>query len=291
VSTLLVVGCGYLGRRVARAVTLTEPGTRVVGTTRSASRAEELKAWGVEPVVADVLDRASLRDLPSADRAFYCVAYDRGAAVPKRTVYVEGLRNVLESLDGRVGRFVYASSTSVYGQSDGGWVVEDSPTEPASESGQVCRAAEDVAWTFAAASGLGLSVVRYSGLYGPGRVIGRGALERGEPIPGEPDRYLNLIHIDDAGAAAVAVLAKGEPGRVYLASDDRPVQRREYYELAARLLGAKAPTFAGDAGEGRNPEADRTNRKVSNRRIKEELGMKLTYPDIRTGLPAALAGD
>jgi nucleoside-diphosphate-sugar epimerase len=179
----------------------------------------------------------------------------------------------------------------VYGQNDGGWVVEESPTEPSSESGQVCRAAEDVALTFAAASGLRLTVVRYSGLYGPGRVIGKAALEHGEPIPGDPDRYLNLIHIDDAAAAAVAVLAKGEPGRVYLASDDRPVQRREYYELAARLLGARAPNFAAPAEEGQNPEHDKTNRKVSNRRIKEELGMKFTYPDIRSGLPAAFAGD
>ena len=285
--TTLIVGCGYLGRRVARL--LSGRGEVVLGTTRSASRQAELADWGARAVVADVLDPGSLRDLPSADRVLYCVGLDRAAGVPMRTVYVDGLRNVLQALDGKAGRFVYASATSVYGRNDGGWVDEDSPTEPATASGRACLEAETLAREWAGTRRFELSIVRYSGLYGPGRVIRRDALKRGEPIAGDPEKYLNLIHIDDAASAALAALDRGQHERVYLASDDRPVPRREYYELAARLLGAPDPRFAPPGPGSAAAPREEADRRVSNRRIKEELGLAWAYPDITTGLPATFA--
>lgn len=278
--TTLIVGCGYLGRRVGR--WLHGRGEVVLGTTRSPDKAESLCDWGITPIVVDVLDRRALESLPPADRVVYCVGYDRSAGIAQRTVYVEGLRNVLDRCADREGRWVYASSTGVYGQDDGGWVDEASPTQPRGESGRICLEAEQVLME----SGVPSVIVRYSGLYGPDRLIRRAALERGEPIAGDPERFLNLIHIDDAAAAAVAALDRGECGTVYLASDDRPVRRREYYERIAEFLGVAAPRFDPHAPGGR----DEANKRVANRRLRQELGVVLAYPSIDVGIPAALAG-
>jgi nucleoside-diphosphate-sugar epimerase len=278
----LIVGCGYLGRRVGRL--LSGRVERVFGTTRSAARASELAAWGVEPVVADVLDPDSLRRLPEAERVLYCVGFDRSASVPLRAVAVDGLTNVLNALSATTARLTYVSSTGVYGQTDGSWIDEASPASPRSESGRASLEAEATALRWGVETGRAVSVVRFSGLYGPGRVIRRALLERGEPIPGDPDHFLNLIHIDDAAVAAVAVLGRGAPGRIYLASDDRPVTRRDYYTLAARRLGAPAPRF-----EPSGTERGESNKRVANHRIKQELGLRLAYPDVTSGLAAALS--
>ncbi len=285
--TTLILGCGYLGRRVGHL--LSQRGETVYGSVRSPQRASELSAWGIEPVIANVLDPGSLVALPPADRVLYCVGFDRRAGIPMRTVYVEGLRNVLANVPPGLNRLVYAGSTGVYGQDDGGWVDEQSPTEPIHESGRVCLEAEDLLREVASRRDLSAVVVRFSGLYGPDRIIRRTSIERSEPIPGDPRKWLNLIHIDDAAQAAVAALDQTAPGPIYLASDDRPLPRQEYYALVARALGAPEPRF--EPPSPGSPEANREggNKRISNRRLKEELGVSLRYPDVQTGLTATLA--
>ena len=213
----LIFGCGYLGERVARL--LHDRGDRVFGTTRSIGRAIELSRLGIEAVVADVMVPESLARLPEVDRVFYCVGYDRSKGLPIRSVYVDGLRHALGHLVDRASRLVYAGSTGVYGQDDGGWVDEDSPAEPRSESGRACLEAEAVIRSYEL---LPSTIVRYSGLYGPGRIMRREGLLKGEPIVGDPRKYLNLIHVDDAAGVAVAALDHGPADGLYLASDDRP---------------------------------------------------------------------
>ena len=194
-------------------------------------------------MIADVLDPDSLRTLPPADRVFYCVGYDRASGATVRAVTVDGLRNALGGLAGRVGRLVYASSTGVYGPGQDDEVDEDSPTLPVHESGRATLDAEDLLREIAARDDLPVVILRFAGLYGPGRILRRASLERGEPIAGDPDRPLNLIHIADAATASVAALDRGQPGRIYLVSDDRPLPRRAYYTRAAELLAAPPPQF------------------------------------------------
>lgn len=280
--TTLVVGCGYLGTRVAR--TLIEQGDRVFGTSRTREGAARLQELGVEPVVADVLEPDSLAALPAADRVFYAVGFDRGSGRTLREVYVDGLRHALGRIVERAGRIVYSSSTGVYGRDDGGAVDENSPTDARHESGRVAVEAEATLRAVAGAYGVPAVVLRFAGLYGPGRVIRRAALERGEPIAGDPERWLNLIHVDDAAAAAVSALERGEAGRVYNAVDNRPVRRGEYCRLAAEYLGAPPPRFVPAESTPRE-EADR---RVSNRRMRDELRVALRFPDITTGLPDAV---
>ncbi len=320
--TTLIVGCGYLGRRVA--ARLIGRGEKVSGTTRHIGKAIELIRLGIEPVVWDVMaseaeDPPPLRNdpapatphpipppqggrgpekpsplegevrvggsrltrapigLPESDRMVYCVGFDRRSGRSMREVYVEGLRRFLDRLDGRSSRFVYTSSTSVYGQEDGSWVSEDDPTEPKTESGRVVLDAEEIARS------RGAIVVRLAGLYGPGRIIRRDALLAGEAIAADPEKRVNLVHVDDAASAIVAALDRGEPGRVYNVADDRPVGRRELYEISTRCLGVPPPRFVG---AGPHSEGDR---RVANRRMKEELRVTLAYPDVTIGLPASVA--
>ena len=280
----LIVGCGYLGRRIG--AILLKRGEAVYATTRTAERGRELKPLGIIPLIADVLKPDSFPTFPTIDRVFYCVGYDRSAGVSFRVLYRDGLQNMLKALKNLTPRIVYASSTGVYGQDKGEWVDEESPTEPTTESGKACLDAERTLAETCLDSGIEYAVIRYSGLYGPGRMIRRSALERGEPIAGDPGKFLNLIHIQDAAIAAIAVLDAGTSGRTYLASDDQPVPRRSYYQMAAALLQAPSPSFV-DPQLG-NAIREEPNKRILNRRIKEELGFKPTYPSIVEGLPASL---
>jgi nucleoside-diphosphate-sugar epimerase len=282
----LIVGCGYLGERVARL--LVDRGDRVFGTTRSLGRAIELSRLGIEAVVADVMVPDSLARLPEVDRVLYCVGFDRSKGVPIRAVYVDGLRHALGHLVDRAGLLVLASSTGVYGQEDGGLVDEDSPTEPRTESGRACLEAEAVVRSYEL---LPSTILRFSGLYGPGRIMRREALLKGEPIAGDPDKYLNLIHIDDAARVAIAALDRAGSGSLFLASDDRPVTRREFYGLAAESLGAPAPRFEPPAVDSPKSGRDESNKRVSNARMRAELAVELAYPDIASGVPAALRAE
>jgi nucleoside-diphosphate-sugar epimerase len=281
--TTLIVGCGYLGRRVGRL--LASRGDRVIGTARSPERAAELPTWGIEPFVADLLDPASLDRLPSADRILHAVGYDRSSGQPMRAVYVEGLRRLLDRLHPLPRRFVLISSTGVYGQTDGSRVDEDSPTEPRSESGRVVLEAEGVLRSFADRVGLDHAILRLAGLYGPDRILRRAALERGDPIPGDPDHFLNLLHIDDAARFAAALLMRDDlPRNLYLASDDHPVTRRDFYEFMARHLALPPPRFATGNPSGR----DASHKRVDSRRIKADLGLECEYPDFQAGLASSV---
>jgi nucleoside-diphosphate-sugar epimerase len=278
----LVIGCGYLGRRVA--ASWRAAGHRVFATARGTGRGGELRRLGLEPVVCDVLDPASLRALPAASSVCYCVGFDRAAGRTMRQVYVDGLANVLDALR-PPERFVYVSSTGVYGQNQGEAVDERAATEPAEESGQVVLAAERLLRTRRP-----VVVLRFAGIYGPGRLLRSRGLLAGEPIAGDPERWLNLIHVDDGAAAVVAADERGRPGEVYNVCDDEPVRRRDFYSLLARLLGTPEPRFVPPEPGAPPPPHERTNRRIFNQRLHEDLRVKLCYPSYREGLPASLEG-
>jgi nucleoside-diphosphate-sugar epimerase len=287
--TTLIVGCGYLGERAASL--LCKKGEQVVGTVRSRGRAAELLKLGIEPFIADVLDLASWRTLPEVEHVLYCVGFDRTAGATRRAVYVDGLQNVLDTLPGSVSRFVYASSTGVYGQTGAEWVDENSAAAPVHESGVLCLEAEDRVRGWALRRGKSASsiVLRFAGLYGPARVVRRSLVERGDAIPGDPAKFLNLIHIDDAAKAAVAALEARRADGVYLICDDRPVTRGEYYSLVAALLGAPEPRFEASQPASPHESRDTSNKRIANHRMKSGLGIVLEHSDITTGLPAALS--
>jgi nucleoside-diphosphate-sugar epimerase len=271
-STVLLVGCGYLGTRVA--ALLLRRGERVLATTRKPQRAEEFHRLGVEPVLFDVMKPVPL---PRADGLVYAVGMDRTQGASMRDVYVGGLQGTIDELAGDP-RFIYVSSTSVYGQTGGEWVDEDAPTEPRDEAGQVILTAEATLRYMLP----GATILRSAGTYGTGRLIGVAGLRAGTPVKGDPNGWLNLIHIEDAAAAVVAALSRGPAGMTYNVADGHPVQRRDYYTHLAGLIGADPPTFA--------PTPDPVNRRIDARRMREQLGVVPRFADYRAGLADAYHG-
>lgn len=281
----LVIGCGYLGQRVA--ALWQAQGQTVFAVTRSADRAREFAARGWTPVVADVCDAASLQALPTVDVALFAVGFDRTAGRSQAEVYVDGLQQVLDRLRGRCPRVIHISSSSVYGQHAGEWVDEDSPCEPTQPGGVNCLAAERRVLAAAEHGGPAGLVLRLSGIYGPDRLLSRiDGLRQQKPLAGTGDAWLNLIHVADAASAVVACAERGTAGRVWLVSDNEPVRRRDYYEHLAGLIGAPTPTF--DASEPARHGAGGLNKRCRNTRMVQELGVTLRYPTYRAGLPASL---
>ncbi len=272
-STSLILGCGYLGGRVA--ASWLQKGRRVFAVTRNAVHLTS----GVEPIIGDVLDPASLRQLPAVDTVLYAVGFDRASGATMRSVYVDGLANVLAHLP-TPRRFIYVSSSSVYGQTDGGWVDEISSTEPNEDSGRIVLDAEAVL----RAKLPGAIVLRFAGIYGPGRLLRRQTLEKSEPIVGDADKWLNLIHLQDGVRVVLAAETHGQQGRTYNVCDDHPVRRRYFYATLARVLNAPEPRFVTPPAADPTPPHEKAHRRINNRRMKEELPVTLRYPDYDQGL-------
>jgi nucleoside-diphosphate-sugar epimerase len=278
----LIIGCGYLGLRIA--ARWCAQSHRVFATTRSITRAREWRKLGLEPIVCDVLDSDSLRSLPNVESIVHCIGLDRAAGVSMHRVYVHGLVNVLAALPIPVPRLVYVSSTSVYGQTDGEEVDESATTEPQEESGKVVLEAERLLRARLPSA----VILRFAGIYGPGRLMRCQSIKAGEPIVGDAEKWLNLIHVADGAAVVVAADERAAPGSIYNVSDGSPVRRRVFYAQLAEVLGAPQPRFVPLAAGTVLPPHERGHRRIVNRRMREELGVTLGCPDYEAGLIASV---
>jgi nucleoside-diphosphate-sugar epimerase len=269
----LIFGCGYLGRRVA--ARWLAAGRRIAALTRR--NADALRALGIEPITGDVLDPASLRNIPATSTVLYAVGLDRAAGKSMREVYVSGLAHVLDTLPPR-GRFVYVSSTSVYAQTDGEWVDEDGATAPTEESGRVILEAEQLL----RAKRPEAIILRFAGIYGPDRLLRKQPLLKGEPLVSDAGKWLNLVHVDDGATAILATEARGTPGETYNIADGSPVSRREFYVLLAELLHVPEAKFDD------RPEPGAPNRRIDSAKARAALGWRPAFPSYREGLPVAV---
>lgn len=271
----LVVGCGYLGLRVARL--WRHAGNRVYAVTRSAERARSLAAEGLDSVIGDVTAPAAIPDLPAVDTLFWAVGFDRASGASYRDVHVGGLGRVLDAIPD-TARVVFASSTGVWGTDDGGIVDETTPAHPAREAGRVLLEAEDLLHARVGDRGTAL---RFAGLYGPGRLPRLDDLKAGRPIAADPDSWLNLVHVDDAARIVVAVAAAPHAHQLYVVSDGHPVRRRDWYAHLATRTGSPPPTF--DTAAERTRGADK---RVDPSLLFRDIPLALTYPDSFRGIDA-----
>ena len=277
----LIFGCGYLGHRVARH--WRAAGETVYAVTRVPARAAELAADGVQPLLGDVTDAATLAGLPAVETVLYAIAYDPRSGVSRRSATLEGLLAALDALPA-VGRFIYVSSTSVFGAAGGAWVDETTACRPTREAGKTGLAAERL--LAAHPWGERAIVLRLAGLYGPGRLPRLKDVLAGRPIEVAADAALNLIHVDDAAEVVLAAERRGRPPRTYLVSDGHPTDRLTFYRHLAALLGAAEPRFVLVAADQLRRGGDK---RVSNARMAAELGVTLQYPSFREGLAAIAA--
>lgn len=298
----LIIGCGYVGLAVARK--WLEAGESVSALTRSEEHARQFAEIGIEPIRGEITRPETLAQLPESDTVLYAVGFDRAASKSRREVYVEGLDHVLSLIKTRTRKIIYLSSTSVYGQSAGEWVDETSTCEPERENGQICLEAEQLFHQHGLLPGEsnGKSaqavILRLAGIYGPGRLLARiEQIKAGEALLGRPDAWLNLIHLTDIVKTILKCDTDIPLSSHYLVSDSCPVTRQEYYQMLARLLEAPSPRFASVEENESTLKSTRfnsteraagLNKRCCNKRLREELGVELSYPSIREGLPDAL---
>ena len=278
----LVVGCGYLGMRVAERWLAT--GSRVWAVTRNAQRAAQLAAAGIEPIIADVTDAAGYNDLPTVATVFWAVGFDRAGAASYHDVHVGGLGRLLDSLPGKP-RVIVSSSTGVWADEDGQTVNEKTPTHPTREAGQVLLAAESVLRCHRLGPGV---VLRFAGLYGPDRLPRLTELKVGKPVPVDPNSWLNLIHVDDAAQIVCAVSDHKSidgfvPRPLYVVSDGVPVRRRDWYGLLAALTGSPPPAWDTQA-----PRSRGTDKRVDPSLLFGDFSLTLQYPDSLYGIKSII---
>jgi len=289
----LIFGCGYFGRRVA-GLWLAR-GEEVYAVTRSTDKAARLADEGITPVVANLSRPESLGaigQLSAADTVLFSVGYERSPRTDASTqtiheVYVEGLAHVLGVIPASVQRFIYISSTGVYGQVDGDWVDETSPCLPTREGGRACLAAERLLQQSEFAERA--VILRLAGIYGPDRVPRIKELRAGTPIPAPLNGYLNLIHVDDAAQVVLLAEEKAAPPKLYCVSDGHPVIRGEYYAELAQLAGAPPPRFTDPQADSPAAQRAGSDKRVSNARLMAELSPALLYPSYREGLAAIVS--
>lgn len=284
---LFCFGLGFSALSLAER--LLEQGWQVAGTTREADKAAALRERGLEVWLFD-------SEMPLADPYTALAGSDYLlSSVPPSADGDPVLNAHAKDIAGVAPlRWVgYLSTTGVYGNANGGWVDEDSPIRPSGTRGQR-RADAEVAWLdLYRQAGLPVHLFRLAGIYGPGRnqleSLRQGKARRLR----KPGQVFSRIHVDDIASVLEASMAQPNPGRAYNVCDDDPSDPAEVVAYAAELLGVEPPPLVPFEDADLSPMARSfydDNKRVCNRRLKEELGVSLAYPDYRSGL-AALSKD
>jgi nucleoside-diphosphate-sugar epimerase len=286
--TLLVVGCGDIGVRVLR---LLQGRGRLLALTSTPQRKAELRALGATPLLGDLDDPATLGRLGALpDAVLHLAPPPSAGSTDTRT------QALLQALarGGRVQRIVYGSTTGVYGDCGGALFDETRAVNPGTDRARRRVNAEAQLRAFGRSAGVAVTVLRIPGIYATDRPGGhpRERLLRGTPaLAPADDVFTNHIHADDLARACVAALMHGLPQRVVHASDDSDLRMGEYFDLAADICGLPHPPriTREEARVQLSPmllSFMSESRRLQNRRLKEELRLRLRYPTVREGLMA-----
>lgn len=273
---LLIVGCGDVGMRL---LPLLRPYFRVFATTSQPSRCAELRALGAVPLVADLDQPATLRRLAGL------AAYVVHLAPPPAEGVLDSRTRHLTAILPEHARMVYVSTTGVYGDCGGALFDESRPVAPRNARALRRVDAERVLRGWARRAGAQLSILRVPGIYAGDRLPLK-RLQAGTPALIEADDvYTNHIHADDLAAIIVRALFRGAANRVYHAVDDSDMKMAAYFDAVADAFQLPRPP--------RLPRAElqqvvtpallsfmSESRRLSNGRIKRELGVRLRYATV-----------
>lgn len=283
-----IVGCGDIGLRVAALEQAA--GRRVMALARSEASALKLSHVGIQAIAGDLDKPDSLRGLALGGAVLYYFAPPppMGEDDPRLTGFFASLE--AQTLPRRV---VYISTSGVYGDCGGAWVDETWPVNPRSDRGKRRAAAESHLTAWAVAHDVDAIILRVPGIYGPGRLpVER--IQRGVPVVCEAESpWSNRIHADDLAQACFLAAQRGRAGGVYNISDGKPSTMTTYFFQVADYLRLPRPPIISMA------EARRVlgpsilsfleeSKRLDNRRMVDELGVVLRYPDISCGLPVCL---
>lgn len=287
---MLIVGCGDVGRRLAhRAMGRGEPIEAIVRRPESAAALTE---QGLAAMALDLDGPVELTGHQAQQRHVFYLAPppSDGVLDPRMGTFLDALPN----LPGR--RIVYISTTGVYGDCAGAWVDETRPAAPQVDRARRRCAAEQRLQAWRAAGNGEIVILRVAGIYGPGK-LPLARLRQQVPMIAAADApWTNRIHIDDLVAVLEAAMARGGDGEVYNVSDGRPGNMREYFDQVADLFQLpRAPVItlaeAGEALSAGMLSYLGESRRLDNRKMREQLGVELRYPNLASGLRAVRAAE
>jgi len=283
---LLILGCGYVGKKLAKACL--KLGFHVSATTRSKEHAQTLKGIGINPIIiaspADISDDLLTQTTHIIDSIPLTRADNTMFA--SQTQWLAILTPKLQHLEWAG----YLSTTGVYGDAHGAWVDESYDCQPSSPRG-IERLKAEQAWLD---SGLPAEIFRLAGIYGTERnIISRLMVGDYKAVQWNPPHYSSRIHVEDIIASLIAAMQKPRSGRVVNIADDLPLPHAEYVQQVATILAAPAPTIL-------TPEEGKVqlsatalsffsdNKRISNKRLHDELLPKLHYPTFKEGIAAII---
>ena len=287
---LLIVGCGDIGLRVARAA---KARVRVLALTSSPQRVAPLRARGITPLQGNLDERATLARLAAVATRVVHLAPPR-AEGDAQWWRDERTAMLLRALRMRTppASLVYASTSGVYGDCAGAWVSEARPVAPRTPRAQRRADAERLVRHFGRGTGTRASILRVPGIYAADREGGtpRERLAKGTPVlEARDDVYTNHVHADDLARAVLAAVWRARPLRAYNANDDTVMKMGDYFDLAADLCGLpRPPRVPRSTAEDQLPLVllgfMSESRRMDNRRLKRELRVALRYPTVQEGL-------
>jgi nucleoside-diphosphate-sugar epimerase len=288
-KNVLIVGCGDIGVRVARL--LQQADATVSGLARSDSSAGRLRAHDIEPVMGDLDDAASLIDLPTAGKLVLYFAPPPGGGP-----HDSRMRNFCHAVDSKQlpVRVVYMSTSGVYGDCGGEWVSETTPVNPQTSRAQRRAHAETTLREWGTIHDVPVVILRVTGIYGPGR-LPLARVQQGHPILREEESPpTNRIHADDLAAVCAKAAEIAAGGEIFNVSDGQPGTMTQYFNAVSDLLGLpRLPQVdMAEAKQVMNPmmlSYLTETRRMDNRKMVEQLGVTLMYPDLESGLKNVVA--
>jgi len=280
----VIIGCGYTGARLARRL-----GGDLLTFTGSDASARQLRAAGLEARVWNLdQDPISLVDVTGACVHYLAPPPETGDRDPR-------LARCLRALRGRPRKFIYVSTTGVYGDAGGEAVTESTPPAPTTERGQRRLEAEQAVQAWCEARRAPWVILRVPGIYGPGR-LPFARIRRGDPSIAEPEAGPgNRIHVDDLVTILLAAAkSPAAVNRIYNVGDGEHASSTVYFRTVAQLAGLTPPPELPRAEVAQRvaPAAwsfMADSRRVDTTRMQQELGVTLAYPDLASGVRASLA--
>jgi nucleoside-diphosphate-sugar epimerase len=291
---IAIFGAGWLGTSVVQnALNL---GMQVSTLTRNPEKSSQLTQLGVHNTITAQLHEDKWHDRIPHDQDYVvnCVSSAGNGLAGYRTSYLDGNASLLQwaGTTPHPAKFIYTGSTSVYSQSDGSTVHENSPTPEPSEAGQILLQTENLLQTQSPFSQT--HILRLGGLYGPNRHYLLNLLRNETTeLPGRGDLLLNLLHLEDATSAIFASLQAELPGfHLFNVTDGNPATKTEIVHWLAQQLHIPTPTFNPDITPSRSPIRQSAgkvpNRKISNAKICSKLGWNPQYPSFQHGYEALI---
>ncbi len=283
-KSVLIVGCGYIGQRVARLLQAT--GCNVTGSVRSEASRTVLQEAGIDARLLDLDRPASGQDAVSGyDAVLYLAPPQAEGDRDQR------MQMFLQLLDSGMPprRMVYLSTSAVYGDCRGAWITESQPVSPATARGHRRLDAEQQVRLWCGANTVQWILLRVPGIYGPGK-LPLARLRKGTPVLSEAESpYTNRIHADDLAAICVAALFSPHANEIYNVSDGHPSNMTDYFFRVADAAGLPRPPVVDRNEAGRVFTRGmlsflNDSRRMRNDKLLDVLGVSLTYPDLEAGL-------